>query len=171
MEEIIMNYLKKLSSILQKERNVLEMVSKLENEKYDALKSVDVKRLMDINSQEEGLIELLGSAEKKRKEVIVQLSKEFNLDKNLSLTQIIENFKGMIDESLRLELLKEKENIKHISEKLKAVVRENEGLISSNLEIISLTLSFASKHSFYDTYNHRNKGEGISKVHLVNSLV
>ncbi|MGC8765473.1 MAG: flagellar protein FlgN [Brevinematia bacterium] len=170
MEEALMNYFKRLLTILQKEHDAIELVLKLENEKYDALKSVDVKKLMELNSQEEGLLELLSSTEKKRKELIVSLSKEFNLDKNLSLNDLIEIFNEKIDNDLKVEIITLKDRIKHISERLRAVVRENEELIKSNMEIISLTLSFASKHSLYETYNHRNRGDGVSKVYLINSL-
>ncbi len=170
MESSIMNYFKKLATVLFKEKEILELVLKVENEKYDILRFVDVKGLMDLNSQEEGFLELLSSIEKRRKDIIIALCKEKEINPDLSLKEILEYFDEQIDEETKFEIMDLRESIKNISEKLRAVVRENEQLIKSNMEIISLTLNFANKHSAYETYNFRNKGEASSRVHLINSL-
>ncbi|MCX7821505.1 MAG: flagellar protein FlgN [Brevinematales bacterium] len=170
METSIMNYFKKLATILFKEKEILELVLKVENEKYDILRFVDVKGLMDLNSQEEGFLELLSSIEKRRKDIIISMCKEKGINPDLSLKEIIEHFSGQIDEDIKNEITELRESIKQISEKLRSIVRENEQLIKSNMEIISLTLNFANKHSSYETYNFRNKGEAASRVHLINSL-
>ncbi len=169
MEEI-MNFFKKLATTLFKEKEVLELILKVENEKYDVLRFVDVKGLMELNSQEEGFLELLSSIEKKRKEIISEICKHFNIEEDISLRQLLEHFENRLDDSIVNEIKDLRETIKNISEKLKAVVRENEQLIKSSMEVISLTLNFASKHSIYETYNFRNKNDATSKVHLINSL-
>lgn len=170
MESSVMNYFKKLATVLFKEKEILELVLKVENEKYDILRFVDVKGLMDLNSQEEGFLELLSSIEKRRKDIIIAMCKEKGINPDLSLKEIMEYFNSEIDEEIKNEITDLRESIKNISERLKAVVRENEQLIKSNMEIISLTLNFANKHSSYETYNFRNKGEAASRVHLINSL-
>jgi len=170
METVVMNYFKKLIQTLTKEKDVLESILKLENEKYEILRNVDIKGLMEINSQEEGLLEMIDTVEKKRKEIIFYLCKEYNLDRNLSLKEIVSILKEEIGEEIEKEISSLRENIKNVSENLKAAVRENEALIKSNLEIISLTLNLTGKHSFYETYNHKSKGDSFSKVHIVNSL-
>ncbi|MEJ5284318.1 MAG: flagellar protein FlgN [Brevinematia bacterium] len=170
MESSVMNYFKKLATVLFKEKEILELVLKVENEKYDILRFVDVKGLMDLNSQEEGFLELLSSIEKRRKDIIIAMCKEKGINPDLSLKEIMEYFNSEINEEIKNEITDLRESIKSISEKLRAVVRENEQLIKSNMEIISLTLNFANKHSSYETYNFRNKGEAASRVHLINSL-
>ncbi len=170
MESSVMNYFKKLATVLFKEKEILELVLKVENEKYDILRFVDVKGLMDLNSQEEGFLELLSSIEKRRKDIIIAMCKEKGINPDLSLKEIMECFDSEIDEETKNEITDLRESIKSISEKLRAVVRENEQLIKSNMEIISLTINFANKHSSYETYNFRNKGEAASRVHLINSL-
>ena len=171
---MVLEWMKSLAAfeeLLKKEAHALQELLKLEDDKYDALKMVDVAKLMRINSQEEESLEKLNSVEKKRKDLIVSLSKIYHFDSSLSLREIFEIIPEMPElSSSRENLLGLRNTIKNLTGRLQTTMHENSDLIQANLEIINLTLNFAQRNSQRETYGYRMRKESREGIYLVNQL-
>ncbi len=165
-----MNYLKSFKELLKLESLHLESLVNLEDDKYEALKQVDVVSLMKINNDEEDILHNLSSIERKRKELIQTLSKIYNFNPNITLSDLFAYFRDEKDMTLKNELMELRAAIKDRVGKLQLSLQENSHIIQANLEIIGLTLNFANRNSQKETYNYRNKREDKGSIYLINQL-
>jgi|GEM_PF-2185941 flagellar biosynthesis/type III secretory pathway chaperone len=165
-----MDYLKSFKELLKLESNYLSNLVSQEEDKYEALKQVDVENLMRINNEEEDILHRLASVERKRKELIHTLSKIFKFDQNLTLTELFNYICGDGDEAIKKDLMKLRTSIKQEIEKLQISLQENSHIIQANLEIIGLTLNFANRNAQKETYDYRNKKESKESIYLINQL-
>ncbi len=165
-----MDYLKSFKELLKLESNYLSNLVSQEEDKYEALKQVDVVSLMRINNEEEEILHKLDSIERKRKELIQTLSKNFNFDQNLSLSEMFNYICDSNDMVIKKELMELRTLIKEEIEKLRVSLQENSHIIQANLEIISLTLNFANRNAQKETYDYRNRKESRESIYLINQL-
>jgi len=165
-----MDYLGAFRELLKLESGYLSNLVSQEDEKYEALKQVDVTGLMRINNAEEEILERLASVERKRKELIQSLSKTYAFDPNLTLTELFNYICDEDDKPIKKELLELRTSIKAEIEKLQISLQENSHIIQANLEIIGLTLNFANRNAQKETYDYRNRKESRESIYLINQL-
>ncbi len=170
MEESIMNHMKTFKDLLSHEADALSYLEKLENQKFDALKQVDIKKLMRINSDEEEMLHKLEVIEKKRKNLILLLSEAFSFDPCVSLSELFTYLPDEEYKSYKNELSELRNTIKGFTEKLQVTMHENSEMIRTNLDIINLTLNFANRNSQKETYGYRDKKESRENIYLVNQI-
>lgn len=170
METLWMNQLASFREMLQKESAALKALLQLEDDKYEALKDVDVSKLMRINSSEEDILIELNQTEKKRKELIILLSKVFHFDPSLTLREIFSYIPDQDYAGIKADLLQERDSIKNLTVKLQTTMQENSEMIHANLEIINLTLNFANRHAQKETYDYRSRKESRDNIYLVNQI-
>jgi hypothetical protein len=165
-----MDYLKSFRELLKLEANYLSSLVSQEEDKYEALKQVDVTSLMKINNEEDDILHSLASIEKKRKELIQTLSKTYSFDQNLSLSELFNHICSDDDSAIKEELMGLRTLIKDEIGKLQISLKENSNIIQANLEIIGLTLNFANRNAQKETYDYRNKKESRESIYLINQL-
>lgn len=170
METILMKALESFKKLLAQETQYLSDLVMLEDDKYEALKQVEVSSLMKINSLEEEKLHCLGTVEKKRKEIILGLAEILPFDSNSTLTELLkiipdEGFEVLKDELTGLRL-----KIKVLSDKLQVTLKENSEMIKTNLEIINVTLNFANRNSQRETYGYKDRKETRESIYLVNQI-
>jgi hypothetical protein len=169
MDASQMNYWSLLRDMLVRERDTLSELVILEGRKFEALKKVDISKIIMINSQEEDYLQKMESIEKKRKEILLILSKHHHFDSDVTITQLIESIPAELEKykdiltDLRLA-------IKSIADNLGAALHENSRIIKTNLEIINATLNFANKGDQKETYNYNNKKVNRSNLFLINQI-
>lgn len=165
-----MEHLKSFKELLKLESGYLSSLVNQEEEKYEALKQVDVTSLMRINNEEEEILHRLASVERKRKELIQTTSKIYGFTPNLSLSELFEHIFDKDDGVIKKELMEMRLNIKEEIGKLQVALQENSHIIQANLEIIGLTLNFANRNAQKETYDYRIKKESKESLYLINQL-
>ncbi len=168
--ELGMDYLKSFKELLKLEAGYLSELVALEEEKYDALKQVDITLLMKVNTNEEDILQHLASIERKRKDLILNLSKIYHFNPNLSLTELFSYIMDENSQSLKNELIELRTKIKNEIGKLQISMHENSQIIQANLEIINLTMNFANRNAQKETYDYRSKKESKESIYLVNQI-
>ncbi|OHD53644.1 MAG: hypothetical protein A2Y33_06900 [Spirochaetes bacterium GWF1_51_8] len=161
-----MKELANFETVLNELTAAVESLVSHEEQKYDALKQIDVKKLMELNSEEEILMQQLDGRDKKRAVLINRMAREFGIEPSAPLSELITQFPLEMQE--RFHELRRK--IKRLSTKLETAVRENSRLIQNNLNIINFTLNFANRGAVTETYNYRERGEGHKNLHIVNRI-
>ena len=170
MDNTIMNHLETFKGLLSRETEMVSGILSLENEKYDALKLVDVNKLMRINAEEEELLQSMDIIEVKRKELIVLLADKMGFNSDSTLSHMLEQFSDEPYSNIKIELLELRDTIKKDTENLRITMKENSEMIKANLEIINLTLNFANRNSIKETYNFRNKKESKENIYIINQI-
>jgi len=171
-----MDYLKLLKEILQQEYAKISSLVKLEEEKFEALKQVDVSLLMKINNQEEDILHQMNFLEKKRKDIIKNLASIYNFNPDLSLKEILDylpesdSIPSSGQSRIKEEIMEIRESIKRRIAGLQTTLHENSEIIKANMEIINLTLNFANRNSLKETYDYRLKKESKDTINLVNQI-
>ncbi len=166
METRLMEHLSAFYELLNGVRGTIEKLLALEEKKYDALKQVDVKALMHINSTEEELIQYMDCLEKERQEAIASLAVSLGCGRDVTFGELITYFPIEMQEkfgSIRKEL-------KTFTNKLEITMRENSEIIQSSMEIVNFTLNFANRSSLKETYDLRNKKESKENMCIVNHI-
>jgi hypothetical protein len=166
-----MNYLKSFKDLLKKEAFLISKLVDLEEEKYEALKQVEMKDLMRLNTLEEEILHSMDGVEEKRKNVLSILSETFHFDINLSLSKVLNFIPDDKFYDLKQELETLRQEIKAATGKLQMAVRENSEMLHSNMEIINLTLNFANRNFQRETYDYRMKKTMAENRYLVNQIV
>lgn len=168
MEQKIMDYLLAFSDLFGQIRKTVKQLLTLEEQKYDALKQVDIKELMQINSVEEEVLQFMNSLEKRRQTMIAGLAAYFQCGTDISLTELIAYFPVEMQDVF-FEMRKA---IKHDTNKLDITMRENTEMIRTGLEIVDFTLSFANNAAKDDTYDLRQGAVSSDKnnIHLINQI-
>lgn len=157
--------------ILEKISIYVEQLVELENQKYEVLTQLEIKRLMEINSREDEITHEIDILEQQRKNSILKLSYELGFDSGITLSEMITYFPL----SLQDELHRIRHSIKENSRRLEIIMRENSYIIQANLEIINFTLSFANRSADLNTYqlsdkNHTSQKSNDLNLHIVNHI-
>lgn len=164
---------KSLNELLADFRDTLAKMSKnlgelleLENQKYEALKSVDIKSLMDLNSSEEELIQYSDTLEKKRVRIIGKLAANLGFDVNLKLSEMLTYFPV----SYQQEFTALRNEIKGRSDHLQITMRENAEIVQANLDIVNFTLNFATGTNRKDTYCQSGHSDDKNNLYLIDRM-
>ncbi len=144
----------------------IQQLLKLEEKKYDALKQVSVKELMSINSVEEEIVQLVDALEKKRQDILVQLSDVLHVRPGIQLQELI----MYLPDRYQGEFQVLRDSIRHKTDRLDITMRENAALIQTNLDIMNFTMNFATRAAQQETYNYRDKKESKENVNIINQI-
>jgi flagellar biosynthesis/type III secretory pathway chaperone len=155
-----------LETILNNIASVIESLAAFEEQKFDALKQVDIKKLMQLNSEEDILVQQMDALDKKRAVSIGRLTRELGIDLSVPLSELIAHFPPDKQE----EFQRLRKSIKSRTIKMETTMRENSRMIQSNLNIINFTLNFANRGAVTETYNYRERGEGHKNLHIINRI-
>jgi hypothetical protein len=170
MEDLVKGYLENFRELLRREAELVKSILGLEEEKYDALKQVNVKDLLSINSREEDLLQFMDGVERQRKELLLLLARAFGFEPENTLSQMLANVPDDPFAVLKNELLALREEIKSSSSKLQVTMKENSGMVKANLEIINLTLQFANRHAIKETYDYRSRRGARENITIINQI-
>ena len=152
-----------LKLLKEADRAVLQL-SKLEEQKHEALSQVDIKKLMKINSTEEEIVQWVDLLEEKREILIESLCARLGIAPDVVLSEIA----AYGNENQRRQMLELKQSIKEHSGNLDVFMRENSDLIQSNLDILNFTMNFSAVG--HETYDYRSKKESQNNVYIINQL-
>ncbi len=152
--------------ILKDAEHSIHQLLQLEEKKYDALKSVDIKELMNINSVEEEIVQLVDDIERKRVNVLRELSDALHIKPSVHLQELIKH----MPDNYRAEFSVLRESIHRKTDKLDVAMRENAVLIQTNLDIMNFTMNFATRAAQQETYNYRDKKESKENVNIINQI-
>ncbi len=155
----------RLQKILIKIRDEVKLLLQLENEKFTALKEVDVKELLRLNALEEEHLSVMSEYDRQRQVLIVELAEFHGLDISLSLSELVKKFPA----NAGLSLVELGEDIRHDTRRLDISVRENKSLIQANMEIIQMTLSYAGQEEKIG-YEHSDGYSASSTLAMVNHI-
>ncbi len=173
MEDNLMNHLKAFRDLLAREADHVSALVKLEEQKYESLKSVDMTSLMNVNTNEEETLQMLDSIEKRRKKAIAGLAAELKIPPDITLSDLIRAIPDEKYNNLKNELIVLRNRIKGLTEKLQVNMTENSELIRSNLDIINMTLSFANRGAQKETYGDRAasaRKESRDSIYIINQI-
>jgi hypothetical protein len=155
-----------LGTALNEISAVIESLASFEEQKFDALKQVDIKKLMQLNSEEDVLVHQMDALDKKRTLLIGRLTRELGIEMSVPLSELIAHFPLETQEEFQML----RKNIKKLTSKMETTMRENSRMIQSNLNIINFTLNFANRGAVTETYNYRERGEGHKNLHIINRI-
>lgn len=161
----------KLRKILTKIGDELHLLLQFENEKYEALKSVDVRELLRLNTLEEEHLMVMSEYDRQRQVFIAELAEFHGLDVGLTLKGMAELF----PDNTGQQLAELGDKIRHDSRRLGLTVRENQALIQANMEIIQMTLSYAGQEEKmgYEknaSTHYSESFSGLSELAMVNQF-
>lgn len=166
MESQIMKLLQDLRDVMKRMDVNLNHILELENQKYTALKQVDMENLNRINTDEEDYILYSDSLDKKRMAIIMDLAETIGFDKSLRLEKMLEYFPIEWHETFR-EI---RDSIRKKTHKLEITMKENAEIIKSNLEIVNFTLSLVHQDTDNDTYDYHNKKKSEKQYNLIDRM-
>lgn len=170
MENSVKAYLENFRELLRKEAELVASILGLEDEKYDALKQVNVKELMAINIREEDVLQFMDGVERKRKELLVLLARTLGFEPENTLSQMLSKVPDDPYLSIKNELLELRLEIRQSSDKLQITMKENSEMVKANLEIINLTLQFANRHAIKETYDYRSRRQTRDNISIINQI-
>ena len=166
MDNMLVVKLDAFRKILGEADRSIQQLLQLEEKKYDALKSVDIKELMSINSVEEEIVQLVDDIERKRVNVLQDLSIALHVKPGIHLQELIKH----VPDNYRGEFSVLRESIRRKTDKLDVAMRENAVLIQTNLDIMNFTMNFANRTAQQETYNYRDKKESKENINIINQI-
>lgn len=127
------------STVLKEIKNLMYRLLESEDNKYDALRSIDIDKLIKSNEIEEELLSSFEILEKVRQDHVETLSLMLGFDASLPLSEFI----SKIPEPQARLLLEESEQIRILAERINTATERNRYILNSNSEIIAQVLEIA----------------------------
>ncbi|HHY90968.1 MAG TPA: flagellar protein FlgN [Clostridiales bacterium] len=151
-------YVEQLIEILNREYEGYTEYSKLAEEKQKVILSGDVKALDKIVEQEQEWVVMMGKMEQVRKIIIGNILLENNVERVENITELSE----YIPEPQRTELLKIREDLGKLLEKIQEINELNGKLIQQTLDYIHFHINvLTGAESGTGTYGNRADGKDI----------
>ena len=144
--------IEELITTLKEQSDIYEKILETASKKKVAIIDSNIKSLQEIIAQENTLVGKNLKLDKKRVELFKDMQIVLN-KKDLTLSSIIENFKGQKEEK---ELIEIKEKISNILPKVKIINDQNQELIKMSMDYIDYSINLIrggamGKTTYYDS--------------------
>ncbi|SFB71246.1 FlgN protein [Brevinema andersonii] len=138
------------ATVLKEIKNLMHGLLESEDNKYDALRSIDIYKLIKSNEIQEELLSSFEILEKVRQDHVETLSLMLGFDASLSLSE----FAAKIPQPQADILLSESEQIRILAERISIATERNSYILNNNAEIIAQILEIAGGNlgQHYDRY-------------------
>lgn len=158
--EEVSKYVEQLIEILNREYEGYAEYSKLAEEKQKVILAGDVKALDGIVEQEQEWIVTMGKMEQIRKVIIGNILLENNVERVENITELSE----YIPEPQRTELLKIRDDLGKLLEKIQDINELNGKLIQQNLDYIHFHINILTgAESGTGTYGNKADGKDVQQ--------
>lgn len=127
------------AAVLKEIKNLMYGLLESEDHKYDALRSIDIEKLIQSNEIQEELLSSFEILEKVRQDHVETLSLMLGFDASLPLSE----FAPKIPQPQADILLAESEQIRVLAERINTATERNSYILNSNAEIIAQILEVA----------------------------
>lgn len=151
-----------LREVLAEELHIYEDMLELTKKKTEIITNGQINDLDNITQIENSLILKLGQFENRREKIVNNIQKQFQIEDELSITDILDCIEDKEDGI--------KQEMNGMIEKLSSVLKEikekndlNSLLIKDTLEYIELNINLLTSVSEQGTYNNRIKKEQTSQ--------
>lgn len=151
-----------LLSVLEQTRTLLRDLLEGEDSKYEALRTLDIEKLIASNAKEEELLAYFDALERKRIDCAERFALLSGSASSASLSEMAENA-GAHKESF----LKVGGEIRALNERMSIAAERNRYILASNSEIIGSILDLMEGKS---GQNYDNNGESSSDKHSLHML-
>lgn len=128
-----------LIDTLQKECEVYEDLLPVSNEKTKAIISNDLAKLQEITEQEQKVINVINSLEKKRQEAVKDICEVLGLTGKVTIADIVRMMDRQPNEQEKLNNLHKR--LKNVVSQLEDINTHNKVLAEQSLEMIQLNLN------------------------------
>ena len=159
---------RELSDILTQMRTIVEKILIIEDEKYEAIKEMNIEPLIALNEQEDELVFQIDSLETKRLNVIESLSMHYGFSIDIAVVALAD----FLPQETGQEILHLSKEIKSICERLGIITERNEYLLANSTEMITQILELVQGNT-HDQYNqHGSSTESKkSQIHMLDQIV
>lgn len=142
----------KFKNILREECRLYKDILEITTKKTETIKTNEIKELDKITRIEQTFIKKIGKLEEEREETVKNIRKEFNIDENADMSQIIER----IGEEHKKEIETITSELMDILQKIKEKNDLNGMLIKDSLEFINLNVNLLTNATTQNTYGGKN---------------
>lgn len=157
--------IEQLKDTLIKENELYSQVLKLAEKKTEVVADRNIKELENITKQEQQYIMTMGTFEKIRRSILVNIGEELHIKQPESISELILS----LEEDTGAEIDKLRDNILETIDKIKNINKGNEKLINQSLEYVNFSLELLTGSS--DQGNkYSNKASENKKQKPINFL-
>ena len=164
----MMKSIQQLKETLQQELKMYKDVLDMAKEKTDILKKAELKKLEEITQKEQQYIRTMGTFEKIRRSIFVNISEEMGISQLSSVSELLLYLEAQeVEEidTIRNDLL-------DTIGKLAEVNQFNEKIIQHNLEYVNFNIELmTSSQEFGNNYGEKDLGTGKSIASLLDVKV
>ena len=129
--------IQKFNLVLESIEKTLRELLDLSGDKQNALVANDPKKMDEISSGEQKLLQKLENLEKERRVILSQLHESYNISHvDEKLADIVRSLSGTVDRNSLIRLIELRNNIKNITDELKKINDQNNTLIGNSRAFI-----------------------------------